>query len=91
MGAESVSDKASRAVIIIAAGFLAIVSALPMFEVNVGPDWIVGATLPGVIVAVALSRNAHAFSPWIVVIANWVLYASFFLLVRKVVRAVRAK
>ncbi len=83
-----------RSTILIASisGVIAVVSALPVFEVCLDSGicgvFIVFA-FPGMLLSAGASGNVHVFSPWLVVLLNWLFYAIVFVALRKVVNVFR--
>lgn len=70
---------------------IATVCSLPMFDVSWMAERVVTGAVPGATVAMMVSGNAHAFSPWIVLAANWGIYFLLFLLIGEIVRTFRAR
>ncbi|MDW5266312.1 MULTISPECIES: hypothetical protein [Acidobacteriaceae] len=69
-------------------GVIAIISALPVFDVDIGSIFVVLA-FPGMLLSMAVSGNVHAFNRWLVVLFNWIIYAFIFIALRKVIRIFR--
>jgi hypothetical protein len=71
-------------------GAIAGVSALPIFEVCPDSNFICAIFIvfafPGMMMSMGVSGNVHAFSPWLVVLFNWIFYALVLMILQKLIR-----
>jgi len=70
-------------------GIIAVVSALPIFELCLDSIGICEALIviafPGMLLSMGASGNVHVFSPWLVMLFNWIFYALVLIVLRKVI------
>jgi len=75
-------------------GAIAIISALPILELCSDANicgYFITFAFPGIILSVAVTGNAHAFSAWLVVGFNWIFYALVLWVLWKVIGKFRER